>query len=279
MLSRAGRLLHLSDATAMATALVGILDPASRLFTHASAGHPPALLVTQDGRVAKLAGGGLPLGTLLQSGQTQAHVMELPPGALLVFYTDGLIEMNRKPLDGEARLQEVLRQVVRAPSPRPAQAVLDRMLAGRSGPDDMAILTIATDHVAPEEIDFRFPAIPSALPLIRQGVRQILQSTDLEPARVAALQVAVGEAANNVIEHAYGLSPGEIQIHAVRSAQRVAVEVRDSGQWRRPRADGGGRGLAIIRGLVDEVEIDTGNDGTTVRLVMRWAGQVEEVRA
>jgi PAS domain S-box-containing protein len=279
MRCRAGRLLHLSDATAMATALVGILDPATRLFIHASAGHPPALLVTQDGEVVKLVGGGLPLGTLLQPARTQVHVTELPLGALLVLYTDGLIEMNRKPLDGEARLEEVLRQVVRAPSLRPAQAVLDRMLAGQSGPDDVAILTIATDHAAPEEIDFRFPAIPSALPLIRQGVWQILRGTDLDPARVAALQVAVGEAANNVIEHAYGLSPGEIQIHAVRSPQRVAVEVRDTGRWRRPRADGGGRGLAIMLGLVDEVEIDSGNDGTTVRLAVRSAGQVEEVRA
>jgi hypothetical protein len=32
-------------------------------------------------------------------------------------------------------------------------------------------------------------------------------------------------------------------------------------------------------GLVDEVEIDSGNDGTTVRLAVRSAGQVEEVRA
>jgi anti-sigma regulatory factor (Ser/Thr protein kinase) len=106
----------------------------------------------------------------------------------------------------------------------------------------------------------------------------MVQSLDLDPERVVAIQVAVGEAANNVIEHAYGLTPGEIRIRANRDAGSFIIDVQDSGQWRRPRVDRGGRGLTIMRGLADETHVDRGANGTTVRLVMRLAGSAQEAR-
>ncbi|MGQ0569342.1 MAG: ATP-binding protein, partial [Armatimonadota bacterium] len=49
-------------------------------------------------------------------------------------------------------------------------------------------------------------------------------------------------------------------------ANEVVVEVQDSGRWRRHRVDGGGRGLKIMRSLVDRVHIATTTEGTTIRL-------------
>ena len=57
----------------------------------ASAGHPGPLLVRPDGRVRVLAGGGLPLG-FFSDARPATGQLELEPGDLLFFYSDGATE-------------------------------------------------------------------------------------------------------------------------------------------------------------------------------------------
>jgi serine phosphatase RsbU (regulator of sigma subunit) len=59
--------------------------------TLGSAGHPLPVLVSPDGRVQTMNGGGLPLGIFPDSGP-QAQELELSKGDLLFFYTDGLTD-------------------------------------------------------------------------------------------------------------------------------------------------------------------------------------------
>jgi anti-sigma regulatory factor (Ser/Thr protein kinase) len=92
------------------------------------------------------------------------------------------------------------------------------------------------------------------------------------------MQVAVGEAANNVIEHAYGVLRGTLSIQARLVGGDIVVEVADRGTWRRGRIDGGGRGLKIMRGLVDKVDIVSDAAGTTVRLVVPRREAVDALR-
>jgi anti-sigma regulatory factor (Ser/Thr protein kinase) len=49
----------------------------------------------------------------------------------------------------------------------------------------------------------------------------------------------------------------------------VEVTVRDSGSWRPPSSAQGGRGLHLMHGLMDGVDMDTGPNGTIVRLRRR----------
>ena len=42
--------------------------------------------------------------------------------------------------------------------------------------------------------------------------------------------------------------------------------VRDTGGWREPRKSDRGRGLDLMRALMDEVELEAGDAGTTVRM-------------
>ena len=51
---------------------------------------------------------------------------------------------------------------------------------------------------------------------------------------------------------------------AARDGDAVALQVRDTGQWRPPRGQHGGRGIALMRELCDEVRVDRRSEGTTV---------------
>ncbi|WP_329576539.1 SpoIIE family protein phosphatase [Kitasatospora sp. NBC_01250] len=91
----------------VATAVCGRLDPAARTFTWARAGHPPPLLLAGDGSARfDAAPTGLLLGAVPEA-EYGATTLELPPGATLLLYTDGLVERpDRHPGSGAARLRE-----------------------------------------------------------------------------------------------------------------------------------------------------------------------------
>jgi anti-sigma regulatory factor (Ser/Thr protein kinase) len=48
--------------------------------------------------------------------------------------------------------------------------------------------------------------------------------------------------------------------------QTVIITVRDFGVWRPPRAGDQGRGLSLMRALMDSVDVSPTQDGTTVML-------------
>lgn len=74
------------------TAFMAIYDPPTRRFTFARAGHPPALLKSNDQPLVRLDGeGGLPLG-ILEDIEYRDTTIELQPGQTVVLYTDGITE-------------------------------------------------------------------------------------------------------------------------------------------------------------------------------------------
>ena len=78
--------------------------------------------------------------------------------------------------------------------------------------------------------------------------------------------MAVHEASANVVEHAYGPAGGTITITAKHEEDQVEVLVRDSGTWRGSSRGDRGNGLRLMRGLMDDVLVDTSADGTVVLL-------------
>jgi len=125
----------------MATAVIVIVDPVKLEFTYAAAGHPPPLLATPRG-TEMLAQGTIPLG--FGKGMAIApKPLHLSPNALLVLYTDGLIEFDRDLVSGEAALRAAVAAEYAGRFGKPAQGILDRVIAGRPTRDDIAILTLA----------------------------------------------------------------------------------------------------------------------------------------
>ena len=68
--------------------------------------------------------------------------IDLEPGTILVLYTDGLLEVTRDPIAGEAALLVAVQSELAAPSPDSAQAIVQNVLDGQSAQDDIAVLLL-----------------------------------------------------------------------------------------------------------------------------------------
>ncbi len=97
--------------TAPLTSLfIARLDPLTGALDYCSAGHPPTLVLRNDGRLESLSHGGMLLGMTVDAAFSCGHV-KLGPGDLLVAYSDGVVE-SRNSADqefGDARLESELR--------------------------------------------------------------------------------------------------------------------------------------------------------------------------
>ncbi len=115
-------------------------------------------------------------------------------------------------------------------------------------------------------IDVALPARPESSPQLRRALRHFLEALRLEHSRVDDVVLAAGEAAGNAIEHAYRGDDGSVHLKAYVAGERLVVEVRDCGRWRLEGDPERGRGLGIMRALVDRVSIESTRAGTNVRL-------------
>ena len=109
LVSRVNQQLHVSTAPEkFATFCAGIFDEACGVFTYTNAGHLPPLLVRQ-GAVERLDVNGMVVGAFPVAQYSESRV-ELRPGDLLVFFTDGVSEPENAYGDmfGEERLAELV---------------------------------------------------------------------------------------------------------------------------------------------------------------------------
>ena len=91
------------------TLFLGILDTDGRLLRYVNAGHNPQFVLHEATRISPLSSTGMPIALYAGHGYKEARV-ELSPGDLLFFYTDGLVETEneRKDMFGAERLQAIL---------------------------------------------------------------------------------------------------------------------------------------------------------------------------
>ena len=73
----------------------------------------------------------------------------------------------------------------------------------------------------------------------------------------ADVLVAVGEACNNAIEHGSASLHGSFELEADDDGDLTRAGP-ERGSWQDLRDDGGGRGLPVMKALMDDVEIERG---------------------
>jgi serine phosphatase RsbU (regulator of sigma subunit) len=129
------------DPDEYATAVFGLLNVEKRTFVFANAGHPAPLLCGMTGaEFLEYPEADLPLG-IEEMSVPALHAVEIAEAALIVLYTDGVTEHNRKPLNGAAELRDAAMFAYNFQS-LPTAGVIERQMHLTDGNyDDAAILT------------------------------------------------------------------------------------------------------------------------------------------
>jgi PAS domain S-box-containing protein len=145
VLLRLHRLIRNQDDEAMVTAFVARYEPATGLMSWSRAGHPPPLLVGRDGTTRFLDDvNGAPLGTMVREYRTA--IARLDPGALIVCYTDGLIERRDRVLDdGLAWLEERVREYAGDPLGALCDKLVDDPFVPHPSPDDICVVALRVE--------------------------------------------------------------------------------------------------------------------------------------
>ncbi|MFF4570634.1 SpoIIE family protein phosphatase [Streptomyces sp. NPDC001410] len=246
----------------LATCVYAVYDSVTRRCTFANAGHLPPVLV-EPGEAALMLDvpPGMPLGV---GGEPFEEVeVELPEGALLALYTDGLVESRDHPLDeGLQAFVGALTDpahpspghhpsttALRADTHRNLEDVCDHVLNTldtHHGEDDIALLMARVQGLPADSVgDWTLPREPRSVGRAREYARAQLLSWDMEPL-VDTTELLVSELVTNALR--YG--EGEIRLRLLLD-RTLVCEVWDSGlvQPRRRRArdtDEGGRGLQLV---------------------------------
>lgn len=125
--ARLDRLIRdLAGGRKYVTFFFGFYTPATGRLRYVNAGHNPPMMVS-GGRVTPLTGTGAPVGLLPNAAWREAEVT-LPPGASVVFYTDGLTEATAP--DDEEFGNDRLAALATSLAGRPAADVIAGILEG-----------------------------------------------------------------------------------------------------------------------------------------------------
>jgi serine/threonine-protein kinase RsbW len=135
----------------MTTLAYAKLDLETRQLQFACAGHPPPL-IAEPGSEPRLAWGGrsMPINAYGEAGSRSGSVLTLKPGAVLMLYTDGLVEHRHRP--ALAGIEQLAR-VVGGVSEAPLGAMVESIVAQMHDPgvkDDRCVLAVRVEGGSPE---------------------------------------------------------------------------------------------------------------------------------
>lgn len=278
------------------TMVAGTYDPASGRLVLANAGHEPPLLHSADGAFESLEASAPPVGIppeLTGGGPVPEEVLYLNGGALYIF-TDGATEGYVAPgeeLGADGFKAIMTTGVEQGLSPQARIDVVADRLSGSGEPlrDDITVLVV--DDAAPlqkrqelgeivqpgeamesAEMDqpvegsicnVSVPARPESLKLIRRAVDESAASCGFSKEQCQDLVLAVDEACQNVVRHAYAQSDGDMAVNIRREKGTFIVLIRDYaptvdvGEIKPRELDDvrpGGLGVHFIREIMDTVE-------------------------
>ncbi|MGH7601726.1 MAG: ATP-binding protein [bacterium] len=151
----------------------------------------------------------------------------------------------------------------------------------------------AMDLAKAEEVyELTTPSHTENLELIRNFTSRLAQKAGLNEMAAMEIEVAVEEACVNAIKHAHKSDQAKpLRLQIKIDTQKLTALVKDQGQGFDPqKLDGqnaqelfaqpkpGGRGILMMKMLMDEVHLEAGNGkGTQVRLVKYLASSQKAV--
>ncbi len=273
------------------------------------AGHPPILIARSHGRVDTVNSPGGLVGVSPDTTYGDVDVALDPGDTLLLYtdgLTEARAGQGQ--FFGEPRLSRLLSTTPCASATATIDAVERELAAFQDGAplrDDVAVLAVCVEpshvqapraplfngspttptvdlahggtatarerhHMEQRHFSRTLTIDPLQLASLRSSLRTWLGDRGVEPGAMDDLVLACNEACSNAMEHAFGARGGTIEASVAVDQSDVVVTVQDDGSWSEVPAKGNrGRGLNIIRAVMDDVTIDRATGGTT--LTMRRA--------
>src|SRR6266702_1355469 len=191
-----------------------IYDAWSRKLTFANAGHDAPLLISA-GQVRQLEFmyKGVLLGVrgkgIRGLPTYKEQTIDMPPGAILGFYTDGLTDRRARAdgagHDAEAEAVEMLQHAVRAAAvggDADAVATAAEYAVPGDIDDDMAILVVKSSPSELASTERTFPAEPIMVSEARRLAAQTFRSWGMDSGQVELACLLVSEVVTNAVLHA-----------------------------------------------------------------------------
>ena len=264
---------QLIELESFVTVCYARFDLENRRLDFVDCGHTTTIhFQASTGTCAMLQGENLPLG--VREGEIYDQVrVPLNPGDVLLFYSDGLTETRNSA--GELFGIERLAECVRIHGRLEPEALIDQIRQAavafsnsETFGDDLTCVAVKIEERelplarAEMEISSDLHELARARAFVREVCRT-LPGPPLEEDNVSQLELAITEAASNVMRHAYGgRTDQQIQLDAEVFADRIVLRLHHLGETFDPNAvktpafDGtqdGGFGMYIIAESVDDV--------------------------
>ncbi|QUQ64030.1 SpoIIE family protein phosphatase [Kutzneria sp. CA-103260] len=129
------------EAGVMATVAYAVVEPAAGRLTLCLAGHLRPVLAVPGCRGEFVdVPVDPPIGFALRGRPRRGRVVDIPPGATVCFYTDGLVERRDRPID--VGLSELLDAVAAVPSETVCAELMAEFVEGQATADDVALLVV-----------------------------------------------------------------------------------------------------------------------------------------
>jgi PAS domain S-box-containing protein len=298
MLAHAELARHLIDLDSFVTLVYARFDENRRCVDLVDCGHTGTIhLHGRTGLCDVLQGENLPLGVLEGESYDQFSV-PFEAGDLLLFYSDGITEARNSAgeLFGAERLQEYVRA---NPQVDPGALVegIRKAVSVFSGSDrltdDLTTVAVKVERVQPPiaraavELNSDLKSLCRAREFVREFCTD-LPETAIDEDSAGALELAVNEAASNIMKHAYhGRTDQRIGIEAEAFPNRVSIRLHHFGDPFDPTAapppplDGSresGFGAYIISRSVDDVRYSRDERGGSCVTLVKFGKAKDHLR-
>ena len=278
-----------NESNMFVTFFMGILDLPTGRMRYCNAGHNAPIFIKQDEVRFLQVVPNIPLGVITDFQYEEQETL-MPQGASIFLFTDGLneAENNRHEQLGDDRILAAQQDAFNL-SP---QEQIDKMLQvvknhvnGAEQSDDLTMLSIKYTYQRDEQAKSSHLILKNKveeLNKLPEFVDTVCEEAGIDMALIASLNLALEEAATNVVLYAYGREEGEVDIEAVYTDKYLKFILTDAGiafdPTKKEEVDTtlsveerqiGGLGIHLVRQIMDSVNYERIDGKNVLTLIKR----------